>query len=147
MLNKEDESLYRKLIGKGTQFQDTISETSGGFNTNELFERLDQSIYLILSTKIGERFFLPDFGSNLYLLVFENDSNIFRDLADYYIRDALGKWEPRITVLSVDIGEIENNVVPIIITYSLIRANTVHNYVYPLSRELHELGGEIYAEQ
>lgn len=146
MLRESDKSLYNSLIGTGAKFGDTINEVSGGFNTSELFDRIDQSIYLILSTRIGERFFLPDFGCNLYLLLFENDSSLFRDLADYYVRDALKKWEPRINVLAIHVSDIKSNIVHITITYSLIRSNTVHNYVYPFSRGLHALGGEIYAE-
>ena len=58
--------VYRPLIGEGGQFNDMFSETKGNVNTNELFDRLDQSIFLILSTRLGERFFLPDFGSRLH---------------------------------------------------------------------------------
>lgn len=135
---------YRPLIGKGGQFKGMFSETKGDTNTNELFERLDQSIFLILTTRLGERFFMPDFGSRLYSLLFENNTDIFQDLAEYYVREALDRWEPRITVTSVDVLPSDDNIVPIVVNFVLAKTNKSHSYVYPFNKGICDVGGVPY---
>ena len=63
------------------------------------------------------------------------------DCTDYYVREALDKWEPRITVVAVDVLERDDNVVPIVVTFVLANTNKSHSYVYPLNISIHNLGG------
>lgn len=130
-------------IGKGMQFRNTFSIDTGKVVHNTGAERLHQSIYLILSTAKGERFFIPDFGSNLHLRVFEQNDYILKDLIQLDIREALGKWEPRIEILSIDIdSKVSGNTLPVSINYKLKGTNIVDNYVYPFKRSARPLGGE-----
>lgn len=95
-------------------------------------DKIHDSIYTILSTRIGERFFIPEFGSRLYLVLFEQNDMISRDLIDLYVREALGKWEKRIVVDNVDVGhENDDNVVPVTINYHIANSNISGSYVYP----------------
>lgn len=50
----------------------------------------------ILTTRIGERVMLPEFGSNLYLLRDRDFGSEWRILATRYIYEAITKWEPRV---------------------------------------------------
>jgi len=75
-------------------------------------DHLRQSIGDILSTPIGTRVMRRDYGSRLYQLV---DAPLNRNtLLDLYAAtaEALEKWEPRISVTSVqvvasDLGSVE----------------------------------------
>ena len=130
----------REIIGYGLKYPDCFNSPSGSTQINGGLERINQSIYLILSTKVGTRFFLPEFGSMLHELVFEPNDVLFRDLARLYVLQALHNWEPRINNIEVDVKIIEKeNTVPISIRYNLINTNVVGNYIYPFNRQIYEI--------
>lgn len=130
-------NINEEYIGKGLSFPKLFSNESKSTKISRGIDKINQSIYIILSTKIGTRFLMPSFGSRLHELIFEPNDYIFQDIAELHIREALGKWEPRITVVAVDCKIIkENNVVPISIYYKLTNSNIDYNYVYPFNRTL-----------
>lgn len=97
-------------------------------------EKIHNSIHMILSTKLGERVFLPEFGSNLHKILFEPNDLIAEDLARIYIEDALGRWEKRIVIKGIELGNRSgDNTVPIAIYYSLRNTNIDGLYVYPFN--------------
>lgn len=63
-----------------------------------------QSILIILSTLPGERVLRPDFGCDLYKLVFSPNDDTTAGLAIHYVRKALETWERRITITGLDAG-------------------------------------------
>lgn len=129
-----------QIIGTGLQVPNTWDKYKLRTNYNSGVERINQSIKHILGTRVGERFFLPEFGSRLEELVFEPNDYILKDQLELYTNEALTKWEPRITVDRID-AEVEkgNNTVPIKIYYTLINSNITGNYVYPFNRESYQL--------
>lgn len=136
-----------KWIGKGMQMPQPFNSTTGDIDTNTGTDRLHQSIYYILSTIPGERFFMPEFGSKLYLVLFEPNDYITSDLIQTYVKEALDRWEPRIEVISVDPQNIgEDNVIPVMITFRIKATNMIDNYVYPFKKEAERLGGDISYE-
>ena len=63
-----------------------------------------QAILLLLSTRPGERIMRPDYGCDLYRLIFSPNDDTTAGLAIHYVRRALDRWEPRIDVLQLDAG-------------------------------------------
>ena len=63
--------------------------------------KVEQSIRIILGTQYGERVMRPRFGCNLSSLVFAPNDATTANLARYYVKEALARWEPRIDVLDV----------------------------------------------
>ena len=61
-----------------------------------------QAILLLLSTVPGERIMRPDYGCQLYRLVFSPNDETTAGLAIHYVRQALDLWEPRVDVLRLD---------------------------------------------
>jgi hypothetical protein len=61
-----------------------------------------QAILLLLSTIPGERVMRPDYGCDIYRLIFSPNDDTTAGLAIHYVRQALERWEPRIQVLRVD---------------------------------------------
>lgn len=61
-------------------------------------EALKQSIIDILLTRVGEREFMPNYGSTLYWILFENMGVITQIRIRNAIEDALTNWEPRIRI-------------------------------------------------
>ncbi|MEM7049070.1 MAG: GPW/gp25 family protein [Acidobacteriota bacterium] len=61
-----------------------------------------QAIYLLLSTRRGERVMRPGYGCDLDRLIFLPNDATTAGLAIHYTRRALEDWEPRVEILSLD---------------------------------------------
>jgi phage baseplate assembly protein W len=61
-----------------------------------------QAILLLIGTRPGERVMRPDYGCHLFRLAFAPNDETTAGLAIHYVRVALERWEPRITVLALD---------------------------------------------
>lgn len=62
---------------------------------------VEEAIYMILLTPQGQRVMRPEFGCRIHDLIFAPNDATTVGLAAYYVEEALGMWEPRITVLDV----------------------------------------------
>ena len=122
----------RDFLGVGWKFP--LQVTAAGRVAQARYEqRIEESIYLILSTAKGERVMLPDFGCGIHELVFAPNSALTRALVVQSVRQALVDYERRIDVLDVtaESAPSEQNLLLIRVGYR-IRANTaLGNLVYP----------------
>lgn len=133
-------------VGRGMSTENIFDERgSTKVITGE--RKINDSICNILSTKVGERFFLPEFGSKIHLALFEPNTLISRDLIRMYAEDAIATWEKRIIVTNIDVGEmIDDNIVPIKVNYVITESNIEGSYVYPFNvskygePEIYEMG-------
>ena len=64
----------------------------------EDIETVYQSITNILNTPIGERFFNPEFGSNLESILFEPMDSITEAKIFRLVIEAIERWEPRVRI-------------------------------------------------
>jgi phage baseplate assembly protein W len=90
-----------EIVGRGWSFPPQIGPQGGLALTGEHSE-VDQAIHIILSTSPGQRVMRPTFGCRLYELVFAPNNNQTAAQARRYVEQALGMWEPRISVTRVD---------------------------------------------
>jgi len=97
---------------------------------------IEQSIRIILETAPGERVMRPEFGCGLHNLVFAPNSPTTAGLVDYHVREALGRWEPRIEVERVDVtpDPMGEAILLIKIHYQIRSTNDRRNLVYPFYR-------------
>ena len=65
-------------------------------------ESVRQSILLLLSTVPGERVMRPEYGCDLFRLVFSPRDETTCGLAIHFVRLALERWEPRIDIVRLD---------------------------------------------
>ena len=63
----------------------------------------------LLLTNPGERVMLPDYGTPLRRLIFEQNDDILKQQARQMIINSLEKWEPRIIVNNVVVGSVEKS--------------------------------------
>jgi Bacteriophage baseplate protein W len=63
---------------------------------------VEQAIKIILMTPKGQRVMRPEFGCQIHDLIFAPNDGTTAGLAEYYVEEALGMWEPRIRVLEVN---------------------------------------------
>lgn len=97
-------------------------------------ELIRDSVVTILLTDIGQRFFVPDFGSRLRELVFEPNDMVLATLAQEYVRTALGRWEDRIGIINVKASSDENIMVLVVI-YVILRINKILSLPLQFSKD------------
>lgn len=122
----------RDFLGVGWKFP--IQVTPGGKIAQARHEqRIEESIFLILSTSKGERVMLPDFGCGLHDLVFAPNNAGTLALVVQTVRKALTAYEPRIDVLdlSAETAPEQPNLLLIRISYRIRANNAIGNLVYP----------------
>ncbi len=88
------------LIGKGIAFPLKVN-LQANLNLSKQFSNLEESIRIILGTKLGERVYRPDFGSRLDQLVFAPMNTDTLLLIRMYVQEAIEKWEPRVILENV----------------------------------------------
>ena len=85
---------------------------------------ITRSIRNIVLTIPGEKFFDPDFGSNVSNLLFENVDDITASQIQEEIEFSINNYEPRVKLLDVQvIADNDNASFDTIITYEVIGAN------------------------
>lgn len=67
-------------------------------------EAIRQALMLLLSTRPGERVMRPDFGCDLWRLVFAPNDDTTAGLAIHDVRRAVERFEPRVVILGIDAG-------------------------------------------
>ena len=85
------------FLGRGIAFPVRMS-IQGSVQLSAFIHNIEESIHLILQTKLGERLYRPDFGSRLSELVFMPMNTQTLMLTRLYVEEALEKWEPRILI-------------------------------------------------
>lgn len=120
------------FIGSGWSFPPKLN-SRGGIALVSDKEKVAQSIWLILSTPIGQRVMRPTFGSRLHELIFASANPETFGLAEMYVQDALTFWEPRIEVLDViaGTGDAQSGFLLITIRYRIKATHDERSLVYP----------------
>ena len=119
-------------MGVGWKFP--LQVTPGGKIAQARYEqRIEESIYLILTTAKRERVMLPDFGCGIHDLVFAPNNTLTRSAVVQNVRQALVTFERRIDVLDVtaEAADGEPNLLLIRINYRIRANNALGNLVYP----------------
>ncbi|MCT7948228.1 GPW/gp25 family protein [Ancylothrix sp. C2] len=84
-------------LGSGLSYPLRIN-LQGNLQLSSATRNIEESIFLILGTKIGERVYRPTFGSRLSELVFAPMNTQTLMLIRLHVQQALEMWEPRIIV-------------------------------------------------
>ena len=90
-------------------------------------QSIKQSIRNLLLTNVGERFFRPYVGSNIYKSLFNFIDNFTMNDIKIYIQDTIKSYEPRAKLISVNVYDNNDsgNSVTATIQFSII--NTGEN--------------------
>lgn len=120
----------REYLGTGLSFP-LRSNLQGNLQLSTTDRNLEESIRIILGTKLGERVYRPDFGSRLSELVFEPMNMQTLLLIRLYVQEALDMWEPRIILDGVYTEPDPGGKVNIIIEYHPKDVHDSRSLVYP----------------
>lgn len=134
-----DENKERSFLGQGWAFPPSFQ---GGTHPTGMVsgeEDIEQSLHILLSTRLGERVMRPGFGMDLHNLVFHNMDLTARTQLCVAIEKAILYFEPRITLTNVmfDATEERNGVLRISLEYTIRLTNARGNMVYPYYYEEH----------
>jgi len=130
----------RTYLGTGWRFPIRVNGRGGlSFSTGE--QAVQEAIWIILGTALGERHMLPNFGCGIHDYVFAPNNPTTRGHLAHQVQQALTRWEPRIDVLevAVETEAVDSNQVLIRVAYRIRSTNTVGNMVYPFF--IQEQGG------
>jgi phage baseplate assembly protein W len=120
------------FIGRGVAFPMRVDQ-SGSIAMSSGASDIDSSIRMILTTAPGERLMRPTFGCKIWELLFEPVNANTLGLMGEAVREAIGRWEPRVTLEDVRLdpsGQHAGEVL-IEIDYVIRTTNDRRNLVYP----------------
>ena len=127
----------KAYLGTGWSFPPTFEKASGNVQLVSAEEDIWQSLYILLSTSLGERVMQPTYGCNLQELLFETLSpNVASNIKEY-LRTAILYHEPRIRLNRIDLNwnDAIQGVVNIVIDYTILSTNSRFSFVYPFYRQ------------
>jgi uncharacterized protein len=124
--------LAREFLGAGWKFPLQVNPT-GGIARARYEQRVEESIYLILSTAKGERVMLRDFGCGIHDRVFAPNDSAVQTTVVAEVREALVRFEPRIDVLDITAESAADrpNLLLIRIDYRIRANQALGNLTYP----------------
>lgn len=94
----------------------------GRFRLMEHREHIRQSIIDILTTPLGTRVMLPDYGSKLPRLVDRPITPTWKLSVYAAVAEALGRWEPRIKVERMRVAVVTAGGMDVEIDYQIVTA-------------------------
>lgn len=126
------DEMSREFLGSGWRFP-VGTDSRGEVERSSGVEDIEESIRVILGTRKGERVMRPDFGCGIHNYVFATVGATQVNLMVTSVREALGRWEPRIEVtdVSASMRELSEGRLLFSIDYRVRRTNTQYNLVYP----------------
>ena len=99
----------KTFLGIGWKFPPTFDKTSGSIMLVSEEEDIRESLFILLSTKPGERTMLPEYGCDLNKMIFESiDSSLITEMKGM-IENAILYFEPRIILNEIDISQDKTN--------------------------------------
>ncbi len=129
----EKNNYLTSFLGTGWSFPPEFSRKSGSVRMSSDEQDIEESLQILLATKLGERLMHPDYGCDLSYLVFEPLSVSVKTYISNLIETAILYHEPRILLDDVAMvaGEENEGLIRIIISYTISATNSRKNYVYP----------------
>jgi phage baseplate assembly protein W len=128
--------MANELIGIGWKFPIKVN-ARGGVSQSSGPERVQDAVWVIIKTSLGERVMRPRFGAGVDEYVFQSNSPATRAALAAAIKGALLEWEPRIDLEPVRVDPVpgEPSQVLVSVEYRLRSTNELFNMVYPLYLE------------
>jgi uncharacterized protein len=122
----------KQFIGKGWQFP-IVPGPTGALAWSEADDNVEQSLRLLLLTRIGERVMRGDFGTRLGDLVFRPGSDQNLRAIEREVSSAILTFEPRVEVIDVaaEADTIDATQITVALSYRVRRTNTRETLVFP----------------
>lgn len=124
-------AMSEEFVGRGLAFP-LHADPTGRIALVTSHSEIKQSIQLILGTAPGERPMRPEFGCAIHDQIFGGVDTETAGRVAIMVEEALVRWEPRITVIGVEVtfGD-DASLIYIDVHYSVGDTNDPRNLVFP----------------
>lgn len=87
-----------------------IRKTASAYfdQTYDTLSQMRANIINLLNTKPGERRMQPGFGSRLWTLAFEQNTEMIQEMARRIVEEDIGLWVPGVTVTFTDVSTLKS---------------------------------------
>ena len=120
------------FLGTGWAFPPKFSKGKIGLSMSSGAKDIQESLFILLSTKTGERFMTPNFGCDLDEMLFEPMNLDLEKRIENEIKRAILLYESRITLEVINFKHnLVKGIIYIDIQYIIRTTNTRTNIVYP----------------
>jgi len=126
-VNEVWSDLHHNLI------QDSLGNLKKVINVDAVASSIDN----ILRTYPGERFFLPEFGSSLHGIVFENTNKTLLDYISRDVKETIERWDDRILVSEVKFfADPDQGTISLTLSYMVRGFGQIFTYSIPIKGEI-----------
>src|SRR6056297_3408899 len=125
---------HRKtFLGIGWKFPPEFDKKSKSVTLVSEEQDIKESLFILMSTRPGERVLQPDYGCDLSVLNFESINEGLINTAKEIIHSAVLNFEPRIILEDVIVStqRMYDGVLEISLEYTIRKTNKRNNIVYP----------------
>ena len=123
---------FKSFLGTGWSFPPTFSKLTGTVEMLSNEADIQNSLRVLLSTRIGERLMQPNYGCNLDVMLFETINETMLTFVKDLVFTAIYYFEPRVNPINVKVeATAEEGMVFINVEYQIRSTNSRHNLVYP----------------
>ncbi len=125
--------MANSIIGTGWSFPPTFDNSLDEVDMTDDWLDIQNSLNILLSTTKGERVMEPDYGCNLFEMIFEPVTTTFKAYITEMVKNAILLYEARIDVVSITLDDSRQTegVILLIIDYTIRTTNSRYNYVFP----------------
>ncbi|HEY6036520.1 MAG TPA: GPW/gp25 family protein [Kofleriaceae bacterium] len=122
----------KAFIGKGFQFP-ILPGPTGALAWSDGDANVEQSLHVLLLTRLGERVMRGDFGTRLGDMVFRPGSDQNLRAIEREVSNAIVAFEPRVEVLDVtaEADAVDATQITVALSYRVRRTNTRESLVFP----------------
>ncbi len=120
------------FLGTGWKFPIQFTKATGSPEMLSDEDDIQNSLQVLLSTRIGERIMQPAYGCNMDVLLFEAINESLKTYVKDLVFTAIYYYEPRINPDNVTISATaEEGVIIVDVAYTIRSTNSRHNLVFP----------------
>ena len=123
----------KSFLGRGWGFPPEFNRATKAVGMLEDEADIKSSLEILLSTRLGERVMVPDYGCNLDELLFKPLTLTLKTFVIDLIKTAILYYEPRIDLnkIAIDPTDELEGVLLINLDYTVRATNSRKNMVYP----------------
>ncbi|QGY47046.1 hypothetical protein GM418_26300 [Maribellus comscasis] len=127
----------KSFLGRGWSFPPEFNRGAQSVKMLEDEADIKSSLEILLSTRLGERVMVPNYGCNLDELLFKPLNLTLKTYVTDLIKTAILYHEPRIDLNKVEIDPSDelNGILLIKLDYTIRTTNSRKNMVYPFYKE------------
>ncbi len=124
--------MSKDFLGRGWRFPIAPDATGGlGYTCGDT--NIEQSIHILLMTRVGERRMRGTFGTHLAEMVFLPGGTVNLRALEVEVRQAITTWETRVDILAIEaeLDPSDETRVTVSLSYRVRQSNSRQSLVFP----------------